>query len=114
MARMVNWFSIRTVTMACPVMLSKCTIASAFGIADIDTCRNGQPWPQLQVEPRKYRFRVLNGAVSRSRSIESLEPCFLADEMTAFSLSLHEDLNGPTLEFDVIASDGGMSNVLSD
>ena len=27
---------------------------------------NGVPWPKLTVQPRKYRFRVLNGAVSRS------------------------------------------------
>jgi FtsP/CotA-like multicopper oxidase with cupredoxin domain len=27
---------------------------------------NGRPWPLMQVEPRKYRFRVLNASVSRS------------------------------------------------
>jgi FtsP/CotA-like multicopper oxidase with cupredoxin domain len=27
---------------------------------------NGVPWPKMQVEPRKYRFRVLNASVSRS------------------------------------------------
>lgn len=27
---------------------------------------NGQPWPFLKVEPRKYRFRFLNAAISRS------------------------------------------------
>ncbi|KAM6506165.1 hypothetical protein FSOLCH5_014350 [Fusarium solani] len=27
---------------------------------------NGQPWPSLKVEPRKYRFRFLNAAISRS------------------------------------------------
>ncbi|KAK3624292.1 hypothetical protein LTR56_021113 [Elasticomyces elasticus] len=27
---------------------------------------NGQPWPHLKVEPRKYRFRFLDAAVSRS------------------------------------------------
>ena len=26
---------------------------------------NGQPWPYLHVEPRKYRIRILNAAVSR-------------------------------------------------
>jgi spore coat protein A len=26
---------------------------------------NGVPWPNLKVEPRKYRFRVLNGSISR-------------------------------------------------
>ncbi|KAF2028812.1 bilirubin oxidase [Setomelanomma holmii] len=52
---------------------------------------NGQPWPYLQVEPRKYRFRLLNGAVSRS-----------------FSISLQDDNNGASLNFDVIASDCGL------
>jgi FtsP/CotA-like multicopper oxidase with cupredoxin domain len=27
---------------------------------------NGVPWPKMPVEPRKYRFRVLNASVSRS------------------------------------------------
>jgi spore coat protein A, manganese oxidase len=27
---------------------------------------NGRPWPVMQVERRKYRFRLLNGSVSRS------------------------------------------------
>ena len=27
---------------------------------------NGRPWPIMQVEPRKYRFRVLNASISRS------------------------------------------------
>jgi spore coat protein A, manganese oxidase len=37
---------------------------------------NGRPWPLMQVEPRKYRFRVLNASVSRSfdLSLDSGEP----------------------------------------
>jgi hypothetical protein len=27
---------------------------------------NGQPWPYFKVEPRKYRLRFLNAAISRS------------------------------------------------
>jgi spore coat protein A, manganese oxidase len=27
---------------------------------------NGRPWPLMQVEPRKYRFRILNACISRS------------------------------------------------
>lgn len=27
---------------------------------------NGQPWPFFKVEPRKYRFSVLNTGISRS------------------------------------------------
>ncbi|RMZ70364.1 bilirubin oxidase [Pyrenophora seminiperda CCB06] len=52
---------------------------------------NGQPWPFLNVEPRKYRFRVLNGAVSR-----------------AFNLFIIEDNCNKTIDFDIIASDGGL------
>jgi spore coat protein A, manganese oxidase len=37
---------------------------------------NGRPWPLMQVEPRKYRFRILNASVSRSYdlSLDSGEP----------------------------------------
>jgi FtsP/CotA-like multicopper oxidase with cupredoxin domain len=31
---------------------------------------NGRPWPLMQVEPRKYRFRVLNASVSRSYDLQ--------------------------------------------
>jgi spore coat protein A, manganese oxidase len=27
---------------------------------------NGAPWPRMEVEPRKYRFRLLNASISRS------------------------------------------------
>jgi FtsP/CotA-like multicopper oxidase with cupredoxin domain len=37
---------------------------------------NGVPWPKMQVERRKYRFRILNGSISRSYdlSLDSGEP----------------------------------------
>ena len=37
---------------------------------------NGQPWPTMQVERRKYRFRILNASVSRSYrwQLDSGEP----------------------------------------
>jgi spore coat protein A, manganese oxidase len=37
---------------------------------------NGVPWPNMSVEPRKYRFRALNASVSRSYdlSLDSGEP----------------------------------------
>ena len=47
---------------------------------------NGVPWPKMQVEPRKYRFRVLNASVSRSYDL---------------SLDTHEPLI-------VIGTDGGL------
>ncbi|KAF2094723.1 oxidase cueO precursor [Rhizodiscina lignyota] len=53
---------------------------------------NGQPWPYLKVEPRKYRFRFLNSAVSRS-----------------FELSLVEDTKTSTkIPMTVIGSDTGL------
>ncbi|WDK18514.1 multicopper oxidase [Colletotrichum graminicola] len=53
---------------------------------------NGQPWPFLNFEPRKYRFRFLDASVSR-----------------AFALYLVNS-NAPNgkLPFQVIASDGGL------
>ncbi|KLU82810.1 hypothetical protein MAPG_01878 [Magnaporthiopsis poae ATCC 64411] len=53
---------------------------------------NGQPWPFLNVEPRKYRFRFLNSAISRSFALY-------------FATAL--DVN-TKLPFQVIASDGGL------
>src|SRR5215210_4050609 len=37
---------------------------------------NGRPWPLMQVEPRKYRFRILNASASRSYdlALDSGEP----------------------------------------
>lgn len=53
---------------------------------------NGQPWPYLKVEPRKYRFRFLDASISRS-----------------FLLYLERDTKvGTKLPFDVIASDAGL------
>ncbi|KAL7907432.1 Cupredoxin [Trichoderma velutinum] len=51
---------------------------------------NGQPWPFLSVEPRKYRFRFLNSALSRT-----------------FILSIVDNSTGSTLPLQVVASDSG-------
>lgn len=53
---------------------------------------NGQPWPFMKVEPRKYRFRFLNAAISRT--------FFLYFESSKKA--------GAKLDFQVIASDGGL------
>ena len=53
---------------------------------------NGQPWPFLKVEPRKYRFRFLDAAISRS--------FFLYFERAT--------REGTKLDFNVIASDAGL------
>jgi bilirubin oxidase len=53
---------------------------------------NGQPWPFFNVEPRKYRFRFLNAAVSRS-----------------FALYFAQSTSTSTkIPFKVIASDAGL------
>ncbi|KAI4627053.1 uncharacterized protein J4E87_004395 [Alternaria ethzedia] len=52
---------------------------------------NGQPWPYMNVEPRKYRFRILDGTISRS-----------------FVLYLQDDSTEETVDFTMIASDGGL------
>ncbi|KAL1626033.1 hypothetical protein SLS56_007007 [Neofusicoccum ribis] len=53
---------------------------------------NGQPWPYMKVEPRKYRFRMLDTSISR-----------------AFQLWLEADgALGKKVDFSVIGSDGGL------
>ncbi|KAF2005748.1 hypothetical protein P154DRAFT_318772 [Amniculicola lignicola CBS 123094] len=53
---------------------------------------NWQPWPHHKVEPRKYRLRFLNGAVSRT-----------------FSISFTPDSRpNSKIDFHVIGSDGGL------
>lgn len=52
---------------------------------------NGQPWPYMKVQPRKYRFRFLNAALSRS-----------------FQLYF-ENAKGVKQSFQVVGSDAGLS-----
>src|SRR3712207_1193379 len=35
-----------------------------------DILVNGVPWPTMKVEPRKYRFRVLNGSLARGYTLK--------------------------------------------
>ncbi|KAK4204631.1 putative bilirubin oxidase precursor [Triangularia verruculosa] len=56
---------------------------------------NGQPWPYLSVEPRKYRFRFLNAAVSRSFALYFVKTSNVGG------------LNAK-LPFKVVASDSGL------
>ncbi|KAK3997774.1 bilirubin oxidase [Cladorrhinum sp. PSN332] len=53
---------------------------------------NGQPWPFIIVQPRKYRFRLLNAAVSRSFALYFVKTTAVNSK----------------LPFKVIASDGGL------
>ncbi|KAK1593847.1 multicopper oxidase [Colletotrichum navitas] len=52
---------------------------------------NGQPWPFFQVEPRKYRLRFLNAAISRS-----------------FILYFQSEAGEAEVPFQVVASDSGL------
>lgn len=68
---------------------------------------NGQPWPYLDVEPRKYRFRILNTAVSRTFELR------LTKESSSKSRrDDDEDENdgGSGIPFIVVASDAGFMN----
>jgi spore coat protein A, manganese oxidase len=53
---------------------------------------NGVPWPNMKVEPRKYRFRILNGSISRG-----------------YKLRLSNNM-----PFKVIATDGGFMQFAQD
>ncbi|KAK8137207.1 Cupredoxin [Apiospora sp. TS-2023a] len=53
---------------------------------------NGQPWPYMDVEPRRYRFRILNAAVSRDWAL--------------YLSRLGDD--DKKLPFQIIASDAGL------
>lgn len=54
---------------------------------------NGKAWPVLEVEPRAYRLRVLNGADSRF-----------------FDLTFHSHNKGPSISFYQIGTDQGFIN----
>ncbi|KAF2269945.1 Cupredoxin [Lojkania enalia] len=56
---------------------------------------NGQPWPYFKAEPRKYRFRLLNGAVSRTFGLS-----WVPDNAFGFGTD--------PIEFNVIGSDSGL------
>ncbi|KAM0252551.1 hypothetical protein ACHAQJ_007683 [Trichoderma viride] len=55
---------------------------------------NGQPWPFLSVEPRRYRLRILNTALSRT-----------------FNLTILDNSSGSALPLQVVASDSGFMSV---
>jgi spore coat protein A, manganese oxidase len=54
---------------------------------------NGRPWPTMGVEPRKYRFRILNASVSRSYR---------------FALTQTDMATREELVMTMIATDGGL------
>ncbi|KAH7108568.1 bilirubin oxidase precursor [Auriculariales sp. MPI-PUGE-AT-0066] len=58
---------------------------------------NGQPWPHMIVEPRKYRFRLLNSAVSRT----------FKTYLVASGVSARQTMT-------VIASDAGLVSTATD
>jgi FtsP/CotA-like multicopper oxidase with cupredoxin domain len=55
---------------------------------------NGVPWPNMKVEPRQYRFRILNASVSRS-----------------YDLALSVKGSTARLPLTVVGTDGGLMEV---
>jgi spore coat protein A len=69
---------------------------------------NGKVWPRLVVEPRKYRFRFLNGSNARFYNLKMFE----ADSYGNPLYDMGEMIPGPA--FYQIGSDGGfLSNVVT-
>ena len=62
---------------------------------------NGKVWPYLEVEPRKYRFRFLNGSNARFYNLKLFE----SDSLGNLNYMLGEPIPGPA--FHQIGSDGG-------
>ncbi|RMF54853.1 MAG: T9SS C-terminal target domain-containing protein [Calditrichaeota bacterium] len=63
---------------------------------------NGVIWPRMDVEPRNYRFRLLNGCDSRFLAIQFFEVPPNATDLSTV-------VNGP-LDFTVIGSDQGLAS----
>lgn len=61
---------------------------------------NGMVWPHLEVEPRKYRFRMLNGANSRSYdlTLEPEEGAASSDPVTFYQIGTDSGLLTTTSE----------------
>jgi len=59
---------------------------------------NGKVWPYLEVEPRKYRFRMLNGSNARWYHLTLIE---------AESDGTPQATPGPSPVFNIIGTDGG-------
>jgi spore coat protein A len=60
---------------------------------------NGKIWPFLEVEPRKYRFRILNGANARFFRLTLQESAATGERLRS---------SGPVPDFIQIGSDGGL------
>lgn len=58
---------------------------------------NGVPWPNMRVEPRQYRFRILDAAISRS-----------------FELTLTPRGSTARLPLTVVGTDGGIVEIAQD
>ncbi len=62
---------------------------------------NGKIWPKMDVEPRNYRLRLLNGCDSRFLAIQFFE---VAPNVTDFTGAA-----GP-IDFTVVGSDQGLAS----
>jgi spore coat protein A, manganese oxidase len=77
-------------------------------------CVNGKAWPYLDLEPRRYRFRILNGCNSRilNLSLDSHQSLFQIGSDGGFLpevVQLNSLLIGPAERADVIIDFTGMA-----
>jgi spore coat protein A len=79
-------------------------------------CVNGRPWPVLDVEPRKYRFRILNGSDSRVYTLELDDPdasfLFVGTELGLLRKAVQRKrvLIAPGERYDVVIDFTGLAN----
>ena len=76
---------------------------------------NGKAWPKLDVEPRKYRFRLLNGSDSRFYilKLDNNEPFLVIgsdDGLLENAVEVHELEFAPGERYDVVVDFTGMEN----
>ncbi|MEA2177775.1 MAG: spore coat protein manganese oxidase [Solirubrobacteraceae bacterium] len=87
--------------------------ASVFG--DF-ICVNGRPWPYLDVEPRKYRFRFVNGSDSRFYNLELNDPnasfLFVGTELGLMRKAVQRKrvTIGPGERYDVVVDFSAFAN----
>jgi spore coat protein A len=71
---------------------------------------NGSPWPYLEVEPRRYRFRLLNGANARFWNLDFHAPTYVIGKDDGYldaPVQVDEVLFAPGERVDVVVDFGG-------
>jgi len=79
-------------------------------------CVNGKAWPYLQVEPRRYRFRILNACNSRvlDLTLDSRQPIFQIGSdggLLPQAVQLHNLRIAPAERADIIIDFTGLAGI---